>query len=66
MILNHKVEVSYEVEEINSGKIEIRGKRSVGADVVTSLGEFPSIRSKQSFYLHPLEDRRQGLFESLS
>jgi beta-mannosidase len=48
---NHNVEISYEVEEINSGKIEIRGKRSVGADVVTSLGEFPSIRSKQSFYL---------------
>jgi beta-mannosidase len=48
---NHHVEISYEVEEINSGKIEIQGKRSVGADVVTSLGDFPSIRSMQAFYL---------------
>ncbi len=63
---NHNVEISYEVEEINSGKIEIRGKGTAGADVVTSLGDFPSIRSKQSFYLHSLGDRREALFESLS
>ena len=48
---NHSVEISYEVEEINSGKIEIHGKRSVSADIVTSLGDFQSIGSMQTFYL---------------
>jgi len=47
----HDMTVSYEVEEIHSGKIEMRGQKLIDADNVSSIGNFPSISSLQAFYV---------------